>query len=143
MSDKDKDKPDDDNEYEVGRGRPPKAHQFKPGQSGNPAGRPKGSRNMKTDLDVALKARMSVTKDGRTVTMTTQQVIIARLIEKSIKGDIRAQSKTFDLVSIHLKDEEEAVKDRPLSRSDADILNAFKQSLLTDDDGENGGDEHD
>ncbi len=29
----------------VGYRRPPKGHQFKPGQSGNPNGRPKGARN--------------------------------------------------------------------------------------------------
>ena len=31
--------------YEVGYAKPPKQHRFKPGQSGNPAGRPRGSRN--------------------------------------------------------------------------------------------------
>ena len=31
--------------HEVGYGKPPKAHRFKPGRSGNPRGRPKGSRN--------------------------------------------------------------------------------------------------
>ena len=30
--------------YEVGYGKPPAGTRFKPGQSGNPAGRPKGSR---------------------------------------------------------------------------------------------------
>jgi len=34
--------------YEVGYAKPPKAHQWKPGESGNPLGRPKGSRNKPT-----------------------------------------------------------------------------------------------
>jgi len=138
MSDKDDgtggNKPDNDNDYEVGHGRPPKANRFKTGRSGNPKGRPKGSRNLKSDLEVALKARMAVTKDGRSVSMTTQQVIIARLIEKSLKGDIRSFSKLFDLIGIHLKDEETKVKDRPVSQSDADILKAYKRSLQSDGD---------
>lgn len=33
--------------YEVGYGKPPSDKQFKKGQSGNPMGRPKGSRNKK------------------------------------------------------------------------------------------------
>ena len=32
-------------QYEVGYGKPPKSTQFKPGRSGNPKGRTKGSRN--------------------------------------------------------------------------------------------------
>lgn len=31
--------------YEVGYGKPPSGTQFKPGRSGNPKGRPRGSRN--------------------------------------------------------------------------------------------------
>ncbi len=36
--------------YDVGYRKPPKHTRFKPGQSGNPRGRPKGTKNLKTDL---------------------------------------------------------------------------------------------
>jgi len=45
------DKPDD---YEVGYGKPPKHGQFKPGQSGNPKGRPKGRKNFPVLLEMCL-----------------------------------------------------------------------------------------
>lgn len=35
----------DDSQYEVGYGKPPKHGQFAPGTSGNPKGRPRGSKN--------------------------------------------------------------------------------------------------
>jgi hypothetical protein len=37
----------DDNDDEVGYGKPPKHGQFKPGKSGNPRGRPRGAHGLK------------------------------------------------------------------------------------------------
>ena len=45
---------DDDKDYEVGYKKPPKHTQFQPGQSGNPAGRPPKSRNLKRLVDEVL-----------------------------------------------------------------------------------------
>lgn len=53
--------PDKPERYEVGYGKPPSATRFKPGQSGNPHGRPKGSKNIQPPIgentlqDIILK----------------------------------------------------------------------------------------
>ena len=72
-----------------GKKRPPKHSQFKPGQSGNPAGRPKGSTNLRTKVEKELRKSVSVTKNGKPTKMTKGDVIVAQLVDSSMKGDVR------------------------------------------------------
>ena len=60
-------------DYEVGYGRPPTHSRFRPGQSGNPAGRRKGVRNLKTDVMRTLGAPIKVKEGGRTRIRSTQE----------------------------------------------------------------------
>jgi len=81
--------------YEVGKGKPPKETQFKPGQSGNPAGRPK-SITVSDALRQALKVVDS--NDGRTLA----QIVADHLITLATKGrghiKIRAIQELVDRV---------------------------------------------
>jgi len=86
--------------YDVGYGKPPKATRFKAGQSGNPRGRPKGSRNKRPALheerlkDIILdEAYRDVhVRDGdRMVTVPMAQAIIRALAVNAAKGQHRAQ----------------------------------------------------
>lgn len=61
---------------------PPKEHQFKPGQSGNPKGRPPKL----PELDRLLAEVLDDEKDG----LTAAKAILLKLRQKAIGGDIRA-----------------------------------------------------
>lgn len=81
------DRPSD---YAVGYGRPPKATQFQPGQSGNRKGRPKGSRNIALMLDEELGAGVMVTIDGRRVRRSKGQIMVRQVVDRAAKGDLNA-----------------------------------------------------
>src|SRR5262245_59863339 len=75
----------------VGYRRPPVNRQFKPGQSGNPRGRPKGSKNLVTMVAEALNEKMKVrTKDGRTRTLSKQELMVEVMVNKAVAGDPKA-----------------------------------------------------
>ena len=92
----DKDKADRGNDtapdapYEVGNKKPPRHTQFTPGFSGNPKGRPKGSVNLRTRVRQGLRKSIVVTKNGRPTRMPVLDVIADRLLESSMKGDLKA-----------------------------------------------------
>ena len=52
-------------DYEVGYRNPPHHTQFKKGQSGNPRGRPCGSKNLKTLVNEVLNELVTITENGR------------------------------------------------------------------------------
>lgn len=75
---------------ETGYGKPPKHTQFRKGTSGNPRGRPKGSRNLATVLAKALREKVVVNENGRRRTMTKLDAAVAQLVNKSASGDLAA-----------------------------------------------------
>lgn len=84
--------------YEVGYRRPPQATRFKPGCSGNPKGRPKGSKGLKTLLDDALSATVTITEDGVTRRIQRREALCMTLVAKAIKGDPRSAGLVFNLM---------------------------------------------
>jgi len=104
--------------YEVGYGKPPVKTQFKKGQSGNPLGRPKGSKNKQKwgPADQLNKLLISeayrgirINDDTGPITVPMMEAIIRSMAVKAAKGDHRSQ-KLF--ISAVQKVEAESVEIR-------------------------------
>jgi hypothetical protein len=78
------------NNDEVGFGKPPKHTRFQKGVSGNPKGRPRGSRNLATVLARALREKVVVNENGRRRIMSKLDAAVAQLVNKSASGDLVA-----------------------------------------------------
>jgi hypothetical protein len=90
--------PDDRDDYEVGYGKPPRHSQFKRGQSGNPRGRPAGSRNLATLVNEALNEPVIVVENGGHRKISKREAIIKQLVNRSAKADWRAIKILLDIV---------------------------------------------
>ena len=79
----------DDPNYRVGYGRPPREHQFKKGQSGNPKGRPKGATGSKALLRKILAQQVAVNQQGEQRSITMMEANLQQLANKAVRGDHR------------------------------------------------------
>ena len=84
----DKDPRNDD--YVVGRGRPPKHSQFKKFHSGNPAGRPKGGRDFSGHLERDGRRKVKVVENGRTRSISKKEMAARQLMKRATQGDLHA-----------------------------------------------------
>ncbi len=76
--------------FEVGFGRPPRSTRFKPGQSGNPNGRPRGAKNFAVAIEQELDSWVTVTENGRRRRISKREVIAKHLVNKAASGDLKA-----------------------------------------------------
>lgn len=82
----------------VGYGRPPMMTRFRPGQSGNPRGRPKGARNLSTIVAAALSERVAINENGRRRRITKFEATVKQLVNRAASGEARATQLLLALV---------------------------------------------
>lgn len=88
--------PDDDDEA-VGYGKPPKATRFRKGKSGNPKGRPRGSRNLASMVHAAVMETVMVNAKGRRRAITKLEAALTQQANKAASGDAKATKMLTDL----------------------------------------------
>jgi hypothetical protein len=123
--------------YPAGYGRPPVEHQFKPGQSGNPNGRPKGVVGVRFDLLEELAGFVSI-KDGETssVKVTRQRAIIKVLVQAALAGDQRAVTTILNWSSRAFGSKPEPETDETESDSDDQAIAEASEERQRKRDGE-------
>ncbi len=124
----DKNKPS--SEYEVGFGKPPKEHRFPKGTSGNLKGRPKGARNLKTDLLEELGETMKVREGDRERCISKQRALIKIQVARALKGNDRAAAKIIDLyLKVIGLDDDAADADLPLTEDERAVVEKLEERL--------------
>ncbi len=109
----------------VGYKRPPKASRFKAGQSGNPKGRAKGARNLKTDLTALMNKRVAIREDGELRHVSRQEAMLLSLFEKAVRGDVKASSQILAmLIKLDIHDTARS-EPPPVTYNDRAIIEAF------------------
>ena len=89
---------DEEGDYQVGYGKPPRHTRFKKGQSGNPRGRPPGAKNLSTLLNEALNEMVVVTDNGGRKRITKRQASLKQLVNEAAKGKWPALRLLLDLL---------------------------------------------
>ena len=87
----------DPNKRAVGYGRPPADKRFKPGQSGNPKGRPQGRENFATTINRILHEKIRIREGTRVRTASKIAVAIEVMVNKALGGDQRALWRLIEL----------------------------------------------
>ena len=106
----------------VGYGRPPKSTQFKPGASGNPKGRPKGSRPVGSLLQDIIQQKIAVTENGRTRRLPALEIMLRRLANDAMRGEQRAIKFLLSLIEQYGASPETKLQLGEMLTEDAEIL---------------------
>ena len=90
--------------YAVGYGRPPVHTRFQRGRSGNPKGRRKGQRNVRTIVDETSNQRITIREGDRSRSVTKLDAVVltifsARLVKKLKRRKNGGRGKSAEALS--------------------------------------------
>jgi len=116
--------------YEVGYKKPPKDSQFIPGQSGNKKGRPKDHRNTYNMLTEVLDQKISIKENGRDLKISKKLAMIMQLVNKAVKGDVKAINSLLPhMLMADVKEEDKNKILASISQDDREIITNYLKNV--------------
>jgi hypothetical protein len=107
----------------VGYGNPPQSTRFRKGVSGNPNGRPKGSRNVAAVFAKTLREKVVINEHGQRKTISKLEAAVEQFVNKAASGDLRALQMLVALAR-------EAEARETLPSGDYSPLGEFDQKVM-------------
>jgi hypothetical protein len=115
--------------YEIGYGKPPKQHRFRPGRSGNPAGRPKGAKNSATLTREILDRKIEVRSGAGVRKISRREAILTRFAESALEGDTK--SAAF-LLGYDMPESAEEQANNGATPEEQEIIDAYLKARFKD-----------
>jgi hypothetical protein len=117
-------------DYEVGYGKPPRHMRFESGRSGNPRGRPAGSKNLSSLLKKALDEPVVVVEDNRRRRIAKREAIVTQFVNQSAKGDLKATQLLLSILrDLESRVEPGSVDADKFTEADQQIIKRIKARL--------------
>jgi hypothetical protein len=113
----------------VGYRRPPAHSRFKPGQSGNPRGRPTGVKSLSDIVRKIVGQKVTVTENGRTRRIPRLEAILLRAAGEASRGDARALRLLLQLTERYGESAQAGVSRDEMAAEDIAILQRYLPDL--------------
>jgi hypothetical protein len=113
----------------VGYSRPPFATRFRPGYSGNPRGRPKGSKSLDQVLRLALDRRVLDPRRGGRHTVRMIELIVEGLVLGAAKRDPRMVRLLLLLIDRYSPSDTPKLDAEEVRATDREILDDYIASM--------------
>ena len=107
--------------YKVGHCRPPLETRFRPGQSGNPRGRPKGARSLRSVVAAVAREQVEIKENDRQRRITKLEAAVKQLVNRAAKGEERWTKHFLDFLD-EIENRPAPAEAEPLGEDDAAVI---------------------